>query len=49
MIILRLIPTAVHTMEDVKYTIECFSKIKDKLYGGEYAAERIREGFAQQL
>jgi len=28
MIILRLIPTAVHTMEDVKYTIDCFSKIE---------------------
>ncbi len=49
MIILRLIPTAVHTAEDVKYTIESFSKIKDKLYGGEYAADRIREGFAQEL
>ena len=31
MIILRLIPTAAHTLEDVKYTIECFSKIVDKL------------------
>jgi glycine C-acetyltransferase len=49
MIILRLIPTAVHTLEDVKYTIECFSKIKDKLYGGQYKAEKIREGFSQAL
>jgi glycine C-acetyltransferase len=49
MIILRLIPTAVHTAEDVKYTIESFSKIKDKLYGGEYAAETIKAGFAQEL
>lgn len=49
MIILRLIPTAVHTQEDVNYTIESFSKIKDKLYGGEYAADKIREGFAQKL
>ena len=49
MIILRLIPTAMHTMDDVKYTVESFSKIKDKLYGGEYAAERIKEGFAQKL
>lgn len=49
MIILRLIPTAVHTTEDVKRTIESFSKIKDKLYGGEYAADKIREGFAQKL
>lgn len=49
MIILRLIPTAMHSMEDVKYTIESFSKIKDKLYGGLYMAERIREGFSQAL
>jgi glycine C-acetyltransferase len=49
MIILRLIPTAVHSQEDVKYTIESFSKIKDKLYGGEYAAEKIRSGFSQAL
>jgi glycine C-acetyltransferase len=49
MIILRLIPTAMHTLEDVKYTIECFSKIKDKLYGGLYKADKIREGFSQAL
>jgi len=49
MIILRLIPTAMHTSEDVKYTIECFSKIKDKLYGGQYVADEIREGFSQAL
>ncbi len=49
MIILRLIPTAVHTMEDVKYTIESFSKVKDKLYGGEYASDKIKSGFAQEL
>jgi glycine C-acetyltransferase len=41
MIILRLIPTAVHTMEDVNYTIECFSKIVDKLKNGEYISETI--------
>ncbi len=41
MIILRLIPTAVHTMEDVKYTIECFSKIVDKLKNGEYQSDKI--------
>jgi glycine C-acetyltransferase len=49
MIILRLIPTATHTQEDVKYTIESFSKIKDKLYGGKYQADKIREGFSQAL
>ncbi len=49
MIILRLIPTAMHSSEDVRYTIECFSKIKDKLYGGQYVADEIREGFSQAL
>jgi len=49
MIILRLIPTAMHTSEDVRYTIECFSKIKDKLFGGHYVADEIREGFSQAL
>jgi len=42
-IILRLIPTAIHTLEDVKYTIEAFSAIKDKLTSGEYA----KGGFAK--
>lgn len=41
MIILRLIPTAVHTQEDVKYTIESFSKIVDKLKSGHYMADKI--------
>lgn len=36
-IMLRLIPTAVHTLEDVKYTIEAFKKINAKLLNGEYA------------
>lgn len=40
-IMLRLIPTAVHTMDDVKYTIEAFSKIKSNLVAGKYAAEKI--------
>jgi glycine C-acetyltransferase len=41
MIILRLIPTATHTLEDVKYTIECFSKIVGKLKAGEYVSDKI--------
>jgi glycine C-acetyltransferase len=40
-IILRLIPTAVHTMDDVKYTIDAFSKIYGKLKSGQYQADRI--------
>lgn len=35
-IILRIIPTAVHTMEDVEYTLACFDDCRDKLLKGEY-------------
>ena len=31
------------------YSITSASKIKDKLYGGQYAATEIREGFSQAL
>lgn len=41
MIILRLIPTAVHTLEDVNYTINAFSKIEGKLKSGQYMSDRI--------
>lgn len=40
-IMLRLIPTAVHTLEDVEYTIDTFKKVKDKLSAGEYQHEGI--------
>jgi glycine C-acetyltransferase len=36
-IMLRLIPTAVHTVEDVNYTIASFSDIKEKLDAGGYS------------
>jgi len=35
-IILRVIPTAAHTLEDVKYTIEAFKSVRDKLEAGVY-------------
>ncbi|MCK6648942.1 MAG: aminotransferase class I/II-fold pyridoxal phosphate-dependent enzyme [Bacteroidia bacterium] len=41
MIILRLIPTAAHTMEDVNYTIDCFNKIIGKLKSGQYMSDKI--------
>lgn len=41
MIILRLIPTAVHTIEDVNYTIDAFSKIVGKLKSGQYMSDKI--------
>ncbi len=40
-IMLRLIPTAVHTLEDVAYTIKSFKKVKEKLEKGEYQADSI--------
>ena len=38
-IMLRLIPTAVHSMEDVKYTVDTFKIVKQKLAAGEYSGE----------
>src|SRR3989338_1958366 len=40
-IMLRLIPTAAHTLEDVSYTIETFKKLKDKLDSGAYKADEL--------
>jgi glycine C-acetyltransferase len=37
-ILLRVIPTAVHTLDDVTYTMECFEKVKQKLTDGSYKA-----------
>ena len=38
-LMLRLIPTAMHTLEDVQYTIDTFKIIKEKLAQGEYAGD----------
>lgn len=38
-LLLRLIPTAMHTLEDVKYTIKAFKNVSDKLTKGEYNKE----------
>ncbi len=35
-IILRIIPTAMHTLEDVEYTLNCFDACRAKLDAGEY-------------
>ena len=40
-IMLRLIPTAVHTLEDVDYTIKTFSSVQAKLDAGEYKSDKI--------
>jgi glycine C-acetyltransferase len=43
-ILLRLIPTAVHTLEDVEYTIEAFTEVKKKLEEGRYK-DQIKDAF----
>jgi len=46
-ILLRLIPTAVHTLEDVEYTIKAFTEIKEKLDKGVYAQDSIKGVFVE--
>jgi glycine C-acetyltransferase len=41
-IMLRLIPTAIHTLEDVRYTIETFKKVQEGLAAGKYKAEQLK-------
>ena len=38
-VMLRLIPTAAHTLEDVEYTIKAFKEIKKKVDNNEYPDE----------
>lgn len=40
-IMLRIIPTTAHSIEDVDYTIKCFKEVKVKLEAGKYKAEVI--------
>jgi glycine C-acetyltransferase len=42
LILLRLIPTATHTLEDVQITLKAFSGIREKLENGTY--KRLSEG-----
>jgi glycine C-acetyltransferase len=39
---LRIIPTAVHTLDDVKETIAAFDAVREKLRAGEYRLEGIK-------
>ena len=45
MLMLRIIPTAVHTIEDVDYTISAFSEVADKLKAGKYSSEKFASIF----
>lgn len=40
-IMLRLIPSAVHSIEDVTYTLNAFSAVQRKLKAGEYASTKL--------
>lgn len=40
-VMLRIIPTAVHTLDDVSYTIDAFSEINEKLKAEKYKSEKI--------
>lgn len=40
-IILRIIPTADHSLEDVKYSVKAFSEVNIRLKAKEYATEKI--------
>ena len=42
-LLLRLIPTANHTIEDVEYTIQAFSEVRKKLEAGKYAGTKLAQ------
>lgn len=43
MIMIRVIPTAAHTLEDVNYTINAFSSIAANLKAGKYVSEKLAQ------
>jgi glycine C-acetyltransferase len=46
-IMLRIIPTAAHSEEDVDYTIKCFKEMMVKLSAGKYKSDNIASMFQQ--
>ena len=44
-LLLRLIPTAAHTLEDVDYTINAFSEVAKKLADGKYSKTQVANAF----
>jgi glycine C-acetyltransferase len=40
-ILLRLIPTAAHSLEDVERTVKSFIAVKEKLAAGAYKSEKV--------
>ncbi|MDQ1769441.1 aminotransferase class I/II-fold pyridoxal phosphate-dependent enzyme [Labilibaculum sp. A4] len=46
-LLLRLIPTAIHTIEDVEYTVNAFKEVAKKLKDGKYSNEKFADIFNQ--
>lgn len=46
-LLLRLIPTATHTLEDVEYTVNAFKDVSAKLKEGKYSNEKFADIFNQ--
>ena len=46
-ILIRIIPTAVHTEKDVDETLKAFTEIKKNLDSGKYVSDRIGSLFAE--
>jgi glycine C-acetyltransferase len=46
-LLLRLIPTAMHTLEDVEYTVNAFKDVAQKLKDGKYSNEKFADIFNQ--
>ena len=42
-LLLRLIPTSIHTIEDVEYTIKAFSEVRKKLEAGKYSGTKFAQ------
>jgi glycine C-acetyltransferase len=42
-LLLRLIPTSIHTLEDVEYTIKAFSAVRKNLEAGKYVGTKLAQ------
>ncbi|MBN1789147.1 MAG: aminotransferase class I/II-fold pyridoxal phosphate-dependent enzyme [Bacteroidales bacterium] len=40
-VMLRIIPTSAHTLQDVEYTVNSFAEIQEKLKAGKYKSDKI--------
>jgi glycine C-acetyltransferase len=40
-VMLRIIPTSAHTLEDVEYTVNSFAEVQENLKAGKYKSDRI--------